>query len=144
MFYRVAYYIQDRIFRIWLVNAFEIGNFYIAPSRNFLSGNKQTNKQTNKQKINTTKSIQKKIATFSNLWKCWSYVRRGRTRSRKNTNCEKCNATNTRIIRVFMWNYTRLRLVQFQETFKTSLALIKITKCTWYYAYFYLPQVGSL
>ena len=56
MFYRVAYYIQDRIFRFWLVNAFEIGNFYIAPSRNFLSGNKQTNKQTNK------KSAQKKVS----------------------------------------------------------------------------------
>ena len=49
MFYRVAYYIQDRIFRFWLVNAFEIGNFYIAPSRNFLSRNKQTNKQTKNQ-----------------------------------------------------------------------------------------------
>ena len=64
MFYRVAYYIQDRIFRFWLVNAFEIGNFYIAPSRNFLSGNKQTNKQTNKQKINTKKGVQKKSRLF--------------------------------------------------------------------------------
>ena len=64
MFYRVAYYIQDRIFRFWLVNAFEIGNFYIAPSRNFLSGNKQTNKQTNKK--STQKKCPKKIATFQN------------------------------------------------------------------------------
>ena len=65
MFYRVAYYIQDRIFRFWLVNAFEIGNFYIAPSRNFLSGNKQTNKQ----KINTKKSVQKKNRDFFKLVK---------------------------------------------------------------------------
>ena len=56
MFYRVAYYIQDRIFRIWLVNAFEIGNFYIAPSRNFLSGNKQTNKKSTQQKVSKKKS----------------------------------------------------------------------------------------
>ena len=61
MFYRVAYYIQDRIFRFWLVNAFEIGNFYIAPSRNFLSGNKQTNKQTKNQH---KKSVQKRSRLF--------------------------------------------------------------------------------
>ena len=66
MFYRVAYYIQDRIFRIWLVNAFEIGNFYIAPSRNFLSGNKQTNKQT---KIQHNKKYPKKNRDFFKLVK---------------------------------------------------------------------------
>ena len=48
MFYRVAYYIH--IFRFWLVNAFEIRNFYIAPSRNFPSGNKQTNKKNQHNK----------------------------------------------------------------------------------------------
>ena len=62
MFYRVAYYIQDRIFRFWLVNAFEIGNFYIAPSRNFLSGNKQTNKQTKNQ--HKKKCLKKKSRLF--------------------------------------------------------------------------------
>ena len=69
MFYRVAYYIQDRIFRFWLVNAFEIGNFYIAPSRNFLSGNK-INKQTKKQTKNQhNKKCPKKNRDFFKLVK---------------------------------------------------------------------------